>query len=348
MAKQGENASYSARAAGYAFVVVGVVLLAAVLWIARQVVLLVFAGVLLGVLLRGLARWLEVHTRLSYRLSLATVMVGLLGGLALTGWLLAPSIAAQADELAQQLPRSVAQLEERLRGIGWGRRLIERMRALDDGVLDPRALWTRVAGVFSTFVGGLGSAAVVLFTGLYLALEPRTYVRGLVRLFPGSRRRRITEVLHRVVDTLQWWLMGKFISMTVVGVLTVLGLWALGMPLALAFGVLAFFLNFIPNIGPLLSAVPPVLLALVDSPVRALWVVLLYVGIQIVETYGITPFIERRTVSMPPATLLGAQVLLSVLFGGLGLVLASPLAATALVVVQMLYIQDGLGDRGMA
>jgi predicted PurR-regulated permease PerM len=130
----------------------------------------------------------------------------------------------------------------------------------------------------------------------------------------------------------------------VIGVLTALGLWLLGVELALTLGLLAALLTFIPNLGPVLALVPAVLLALMHSPTRALYVTLLYLAIQTVESYVLTPLVQRRTVSLSPALTITAQVALGVLLGGLGLVLATPLTILLLVLIQMLYIEDTLGD----
>ena len=113
----------------------------------------------------------------------------------------------------------------------------------------------------------------------------------------------------------------------------------LGIPLALTLALLAAALDFIPNIGPLASAVPALLLALLQGPTTALWVMLLYVIVQVVESYILAPLVQRRAVSLPPALLLGAQVLLPMLFGFPGLLLATPVTVLLLVVVRNLYVE---------
>jgi predicted PurR-regulated permease PerM len=133
-------------------------------------------------------------------------------------------------------------------------------------------------------------------------------------------------------------------SMIVVGLLTAVGLWALGMPLALTLGLLAALLTFIPNLGPTLAVVPAALLALLQSPTKSLYVILLYLVIQAVESYLLIPLVQRQAVSLPPALTITAQVLLGILVGGFGLVLATPLTAAVMVLVRMLYIEDALGD----
>jgi predicted PurR-regulated permease PerM len=160
-------------------------------------------------------------------------------------------------------------------------------------------------------------------------------------------RNRADAVLREIVDVLRWWLIGKILSMILVGVLTTVGLWALDVPLALTFGLLAAALTFIPNFGPVLSVVPPAILALAEDPTRALQVGALYLAIQAVESYAITPLIQRRTVSMPPALTITSRIVLGVLVGGIGLAVATPLTAAAMTAVRMLYVEDLL-ERGPA
>jgi predicted PurR-regulated permease PerM len=140
------------------------------------------------------------------------------------------------------------------------------------------------------------------------------------------------------------WLVGRMFAMLMVGGITTLGLWLLHVPLALALGLLAALGELVPNIGPLLAFVPAILLAFTDSPSHALAVGGLYLAVQGFESYVLTPLVEKRAVSLPPALTVTAQVLLGLLAGGLGLVLAAPLTAVAMVLVQRLYIEDMLGD----
>jgi predicted PurR-regulated permease PerM len=136
--------------------------------------------------------------------------------------------------------------------------------------------------------------------------------------------------------------------MVLVGVLTTVGLWWLDVPLALTFGLLAAALTFIPNFGPVLSVVPPALLALADDPTRALYVAVLYLAIQTIESYAVTPLIQRRTVSMPPALTIMSQIVLGVLVGAIGVAVATPLTAAAMTMVRMLYVEDLLEQEAAA
>jgi predicted PurR-regulated permease PerM len=333
---------------GRVLVVVGitalVVLLLLFIWQVIDVLLSVFAGILLAVFLRGLSEWTSKLTSFSNGWSLAIVVLALVAIIGVSMWLLAPDVIDQVDQLSQSLPQSVQQLRQQIERYEWGRRILAQMPKSDE-ILSYRAdVVAGVAGVFSTTLGTLVNLAIILVIGIYVAVEPGVYTDGIIRLVPIRKRERAREVLNEVGYTLEWWLIGRVASMTVVGVLTALGLWVLGVPLALTLGLLAALLTFIPNIGPTLAVVPAALLALLQSPTESLYVILLYLGIQAVESYLLIPLVQRQAVSLPPALTITAQVLLGILVGGFGLVLATPLTAAVMVLVRMLYIEDALGD----
>jgi predicted PurR-regulated permease PerM len=320
------------------------VVLLLLLWYTVEVLLLVFAGVLLAIFLRGLSDALRRYTPVGGHSSLLVVLIMLLaiigGGL----WLLTPQISVQIGQLTETLPRAIQSLQQRLQQYGIGQWFLSQTPPLTEVMAGDNWL-ARVGTIFSTTFGVLGSAIVVLVMGLYMANSPGLYTEGIIHLVPMESRARAREVVQALGQTLRWWLLGRWVSMIVVGLLTAVGLWLIDVPLALTFGLLAAVLTFIPYLGPILSAIPPTLLALTQQPQQALYVVLLYVGIQAVESYFVTPLVQERTISLPPALLLVAQLSMGVLLGGLGVILATPLFAAILVLVKMLYIEDTLGER---
>ena len=320
------------------------VLLVLLVWRGREVFLLLFAGVLLALLLSRITDAVERRTPLP-RGGAYTAVLLLLAAL-ITGmvWIAAPSVSRQLDELTESLPRAVEQLTARIEEHGWATRLLDQAPDPDEVLDSGSSVVTKATSVLSSTAGMIGAGVVVLAIGLYLAAQLDLYRRGLLRLVPPRRRPRAREVLGEAVETLQQWLGAQFVSMAVVGLLTTLGLWWLDVPLALTLGILAALLEFIPNFGPILSAVPAVLLALLESPRLALWVILLYAGIQIAESYVITPLVQHRLASLPPVLVIAAQLLGGILFGFLGFALATPMLAVALVLVKRLYIEDRLGD----
>ncbi len=321
-----------------------IALLLLLLWYGIDVLLLAFAGILLAVFLRGLSDQLNRFTSLSGGWSLAIVVLGLLLIFSAGLWFCASKVAVQVDVLRESLPRSTQRLEQYIGQYGWGRQLLGQLPATNKMLSYRGDVLGRVTGIFSSTLGLITNFIIILFVGFYLAVEPRLYTNGLVKLVPIEKRGRICEVLDAVGQTLQRWLIGRIILMIVNGGLTALGLWLLGVPLALTLGLLAGLLNFVPNVGPIIAGVPAVLLALTQSPTQALYVLALYLVLQSADGYVFTPLVQRRTVQLPPALTIMAQVFLGVLVGGLGLLLATPLTAAVFVIVKMLYVEDTLGD----
>jgi predicted PurR-regulated permease PerM len=316
-------------------------------WYAADGLLVIFAGILLAIFLRGLSAGVAGLTGIGRGWALTAVVAALVGLIVLGYWLLAPEVGRQAGELARSLPESWSSLQRRLSGSGFGRWLLEQASGAEEWVTDRRALG-QATSILSTTAGALVGILIVLALGIYFAAEPAIYLDGALRLVPPARRGHARDVLLAIGDALTWWLIGRFIGMAIIGVLTWLGLLFLGVPLALTLALIAAALTFLPNIGPVVSAVPAVLLALMQGPAQAGWVVVLYTAIQLVESYLLTPLVQRRTLRMPPALTLSAQIVLGTLFGIAGLALATPLVAAAIVVVQKLYVEEVLEEGGEA
>lgn len=334
-----------ARAVAVTCAIVALTLAALVLiWNILDALLLVFAAILLACLLRGLADFLSDKTRLSSGWSLALIVLVLTVALSGVVWLLAPRVAAQTDQLTHRLTSSAQQLTAQISRYEWGQRVLDQAPTLAQLTRGGNIV-ARVTGVFSTTFGLIADVVLVLFIGLYLAINPSVYVRGAVRLFPKARRERFTQVLGEIGLTLRHWLFGRALLMISNGVLTTVGLWLLGIPLALTLGVVAGLLNFVPNIGPIVAAVPAVLIGWTISPTYALYVLLLYVFLQNLDGYVFTPLVQERTIALPPALTIVAQLLFGVIAGSMGVLLATPLTAATVVLVRRLYQEDVLGDK---
>jgi predicted PurR-regulated permease PerM len=335
--------SFGWRVAQTTAIVLGVLLLASLLWFAADVLLLLFGAVLLAALLRAATNGLAALTGLSDGWALALVILlgaALLAGL---GAVLVPQVIAEIPELVDNLGTTLGELEQAL-GLGALVEDVANEVDLADVMPSPEGLLGGATGLLSATFGALANLVIVGVIGIYLAANPGLYLRGVARLVPKPRRARLRELLETLGRTLRWWMVGQLVSMTAVGVLSYIGLRLLDVPLALTLAVIAFFLTFIPFIGPLLSAVPVVLVAFSQGPTIALYALLFYALIQMLEGYLLTPNVQRRSVALPPALTIAAQVLLSVLFGALGVIMATPLAAVGLVVVRRLYVEGVLGD----
>ncbi|WP_294641758.1 AI-2E family transporter [uncultured Aureimonas sp.] len=308
-----------------------------VLWTAPDVLLVVFAGILMAVFLRGGGEWIARKLNIRGGYGLAIFAVALAVGTLLFFGLAGAALAAQVQEFWDKLPGAVSTARGYVDGHPWVAKTID---SLDPSSLAPSG--ESATAAFSSTLGAFGNVVVIVFIGLYGAVSPRTYVGGTTALVAPSQRPKFRSMIDEAGVALRGWLRAQFVSMSVVGVLTGLGLWALGVPLAPLLAVLAALLTFIPNIGPVLAALPAVLLGLSSGPGTALWVIGLYVAVQTIESYLITPQVQQESVSLPPALTISVQLLFGVLFGILGLGLATPLAAVALRLGRMFYVKEYL------
>jgi len=336
----------SSKAAIVSFVSLLIVALFLLIWHIPTFFLLVFGGVLFGVLLSSLAHLLQRKTKIKYSISLLLVLLLLVIIIGGTIWLLAPTVTQQAEELSKALPQAFQNLKTRLSQTSWGQKILEGMPKQPGKFLSSnKDVLGQITGVFSSTLSVFANLLIIIITGIYLASDPGNYKNGFIKLFPPSYRDRLHQVADQCYHTLSNWLLSRSISMVVVGVATGIGLAVLGIPLPIVLAIIAAFLNFIPNLGPYIALVPALLLAYIQGPDKALYVFLLYMGVQTLEGYVLTPMLDKKFVSMPPALLLFGQVLLGLLVGIGGILLASPIIAVLLVIVQELYVKDYLEKK---
>ncbi|QOY95709.1 AI-2E family transporter [Massilia sp. UMI-21] len=319
--------------------------LAAAVVLAADALLLIFACILCAILLYKLSDMLAQRFHLHRRVALVIVVVALLAIVGIGSWAMAPQVSEQSSKLAKEIPAAVERLKTTVEQHPLMRRVVAELPPPEQIVEQMDNMVPNAGLFFGGVIGALGNVVIILFVGIYFAASPHTYTTGAIRLIPKTRRSRAREVQQELGHTLASWLLGKAASMLIVGVATSVGLSMLGVPLPLILGIIAGLLDFIPYLGPVMAGVPAVLLALSISPELALYTVLLFVGIQLVEGYLLQPLIEARAVDMPPALVVVMQLIFGTLFGFAGVALATPLAAALSVLVKMLYIEDVLGDR---
>jgi predicted PurR-regulated permease PerM len=262
------------------------------------------------------------------------------------GWLLATRIETQSNELSEQLSRGTQQARDFLQRQPWGRQI-----QFDESdvrrVFASGGLMGNIGGVLSSSLGVVVDVIVVLALAIYLAINPARYKQGLVHLLPLDQRARARDTLEALGTTLRWWLVGRLLSMLEVGVLTGIGLWLLGVPLPMTLGVITGLMNFVPNFGPVLATLVTGLVGLSVSPTVAIYAVGAQLVIGGIDGFVVTPLIQQRSVAVPAGVILGAQVLVGILLGGLGVMVATPLAAAGYVLVKKLYVNDMLGDESV-
>lgn len=313
--------------------------LAALLILAPDVVLILFAGILFAVLLHSGGNWIGSLLGIGEQWGIGLFVLGILLAVAGFGVAVAPAIIEEVGELSRRIPEAFETFRQRVAEYPGGPDVIDRLTP--DSFSKSRSRSAAMSAVSSTF-GALGTFVIILVIGLYGSLDPRLYRGGLTLLLAPSMRRRGDQVLRASADTLRNWLVAQLISMSAVGLLTALGLWLSGVPLALALGLIAGLLAFIPNIGPIIAIAPALLLALPEGSTTILVVLAIYLGVQALESYLITPLVQQEKVSLPPALVISTQLLFGVLFGILGLMLASPITAVTMTVIQLVYVEDYL------
>ncbi len=322
----------------------GTIVAVAIVWALADVVLLVFAAILLACLLRGGADWLSERIGGTPGLWLAAILLLLFSTLGLTLYLRGPVIAQEVRLVYGELSEEMKSLWARLGAVEWIQPVVSRVQDfINDGMSRIAGI---AAGVGTKTLGGLGSLVVVLVAGVYFAIDPVLYVKGVLRLMPRSWRPHGLEAMREIATTLRWWFIGQFVDMVAIGLLTGIGLYLLGVKLAVTLALIAALFNFVPYIGALAGAVPAILVALGQGPQTAAYVAILFVAVQTLEGNLIAPMIQKQTVEMAPVLTIMSQTVLGSLFGPLGLVLATPLTAAGVVAVRKVYIEDVLGDRG--
>ena len=341
-----------------AAIVMGLYLALRLLWMAYPLVLVSFLGILFGLALARGVDWLE-RFRIPRGVGAALIVFAVLGVLAGIGTWMAPTLREQTGELRQALPQAINRVEEWLNRQGGGllgqlmpeqqpgaqpdeKPSLSGLPGTLSGQLD--AVGRYLFSFLSSTVAVLTGLILILFLSIYIAAKPDLYHRGLLHLFPHRVRPRAEEVLTAIGITLRKWLTTQLVAMVVIGVVTTVTLKLLGVKAALPLGILAGLLEFIPMVGPLLSAVPAVAMGFLDSPQKALFVALAYTGIQFFENHLLIPLLMKEGVDLPPALTLIGIALMSVVFGFLGMLVAVPLLAAILVAVKLLYVEGVVGD----
>jgi predicted PurR-regulated permease PerM len=329
-----------------------------VLWAVHQLVLMLFGAVLIAVAIDRLAGLLQARTRIKQRGQAILAAIGLLIALAIGAILLVvPPFVVQFRELTQLVPVALDRLDTWFHTVSQqplGQWLQTVFPDFDFRSLITQAqpaispLFQGGFALFASTLGGVFNLLLVAILALMVLFDPLPYRNAFVQLFPSFYRRRVLVILDRCRTSLDAWLIGILLNMSIIGILSGTGLALIGVKLALAHGVLAGMLTFIPNVGPALSVLPPMLVAVLDDPLKPLLVLGLYIIVQQLETNLLTPMVMSKQVSLLPAVTLTAQIFFATFFGFTGLLLALPLTVVAQVWFQAVLVEDVLNhwDRG--
>ena len=292
-----------------------------------KILLVLFAGVLFAIVLRTASSWLSHRVHLPSGVCLAALVLVLLGsGVAFVLRFL-PEVAKEVQWLKHHLPGVL----DAVRAHWLGKLFMEAPGP--DGkapaAIDPETAMTTAWSAVGGSIEVLGSFVVVFFVGLYGAAQPDDYTRAVLALTPAPARDRMRAALDAIQHNLSRWLLGRLVAMVFVAITTGIAFAVLHLPMAMTLGVLAGALAFIEYAGAVASAIPPLFFALAQSTTTALWVLIVYTALHVIEGYVLTPLLSRVAVRLPPAFTLASQVLLGVLLGPLGLTFSTPLLVAA-------------------
>jgi len=364
-----------------AALVIGMYLLVQLLRFAHPLFLTAFIGILFGLAVSsgvdGLSRW-----RVPRGASAALIVLSFFAIMTGFGAWVAPTLHAQGIELRRRLPVAIDRLETWINarrtgvlglvfnGISTQARVdsaattrpgipvapIDTIPGLPtDTTHHEPTLRDRIGGqlngatrylfpFLSSTIEVFAGLLIIIFLSIYIAVDPDMYRRGIMALFPLDRRQRAGEVLSAIAAVLRKWLVTQLIAMVTLGVVTTILLLALNVKAAFALGLLAGLFEFIPTIGPLVSSLPAIAMGFLDSPEKALWVMIAYIGVHFLESHILIPLLMKGGINLPPALTVFTQALMAILFGFLGLMCAVPVLAATVVAVKMLYVEDVVGQ----
>ena len=319
------------------------VIILALAWFTRKVLLLLFAGLLVALVLTSFTNLLRRFLPVGHKAGLAIVLFLLCGAIAGVIAIGIPAVAGQFAELSEQIPERAAEVQKWIQESPLVQKLNQILPDLEN--MMPSGGTGGLTSFFSSTFEAVSSLVFIIFTGIFAAASPNLYRQILVKLFTPKLRPKAEHVITRLICTLKYWLLGQSVSMLVVGIVTGVALAIAGVPLALALGIVGGIFEFIPFIGPILSAIPAMLLASADGMGKVLIVAAIFAGIQFMEGNILQPIVQKRAIDLPPVVTLVALLVFGGAFGLLGMFVAAPLAAVIMVLVEELYLHEYLGTK---
>ena len=318
------------------------------IWKTAGTLLLIFAGLLFGVLLDAFTRGLEKVLPIARAWRLAIVCVLIMAAVTVLVIWGGSNLVSEADSLTKLIGEQLRSLRGELRSMGIAPTPAqgnEAPRTLTQLLFpDPGALFGTAYSAFNVASGVFGNIVLVVFIGLFTAVRPEMYRQSVLSLVPQQRRVRIGEILDEMAESLRYWLVGQLAAVILIALTTWGGLALIGMPGAFLLGLQAGIANFIPYLGPVIATIPIGLAAMAQGLPMVAWAIGVHAAIQTVEGYVLAPLIQKRAIDMPPVLTLAAVMIFGALFGAIGIALATPLVAAIRVAVLRLYVEDYLGE----
>jgi predicted PurR-regulated permease PerM len=300
-----------------------------------NVFLLILAGALIALFFHGFAAFIQRKLLLSHKVSLLISVISTFVIIGLVFWFMGARIQEQVTELAKTLPETISNAKSHLSTSALGKKFVERFsseEAYNKGYAFVGKFFNSTFGVFTDIY-------IVLFVGLFFTAAPKTYINGFLMLIPPAAKGQAKCTIERIGFTLTKWLKGQIFAMVIVALLKGVALTILNVPMAIALALIAGILNFIPNFGSLISMFPAILIALTQGINKAIIVTVVYLLIQIFQGNLIAPSIHQKLIKMPAAIVIIAQLFIGLFSGVWGLILATPIVAILIVVIQETYVK---------
>jgi predicted PurR-regulated permease PerM len=317
---------------------VAVALVPVLVWLLFSVILIAIGAILIAIVLtlgaEPLRRWLKLPRAIALVIS-GLIIISIVGA---AGYLFGMRAAAQLQEVLQLANQAVDSIRASLQSSNFGKLILSHVEGGNFSLANV------VTGVFSVSLSFLTALVIAVFGGIYLAAQVGLYRDGLIQLLPHRLRANGAETIEDISNALRLWVLGQMIGMVLIGLLSTLATWLIGLPLPFALGLIAGLLEFIPYIGPILGAVPAVLVAATKGLDTVLWTITAYTLIQQAEGHLIVPLISREMVYIPPLVLILGILAITTLFGIQAVIFAAPIAVILFVAVKKLYVRDSLGD----
>lgn len=314
-----------------------VALLVVVILIARvafNVVLMVLAGSLIAVYFHGLGDIIERNSKLNRKVAMMISVAGSFTLLGLLLWFMGTKIQNQIIELSSTLPHTISTTRAKLAQTHIGQQILENFSGDNS-----EKLFSTAQHFFSTSFGVMGDIYVILFLGIFFTAHPSLYKDGIMLLFPPHQKPMARRVIDRISFSLKGWLKSTMLSIVLITILITVGLTITGIPVALVLGLIAGMFKIVPNFGSLVAMIPGILLAFTISTNKAIVVALIYMVSQTIVSSIVTPLIQKKIINLPPALTIISQVIMGTLSGALGIILAVPLLAILIILVDELYVK---------
>ncbi len=325
------------------YIVIGLTLTAvAVLsWRISHVFVVAFGGIVLATVLRSMSEPLSRHTRLSDRGSLVVVLLILLLSAGVLTMVFGNLVMGQVGELREKLPVAMEEFTNSIGKSDMGAMMLDSFeKSMTEGTT-----WSGFGLAAGAALSLTADLILLLFLGVYFAVDPKLYRSGALRLLPPKRRAQVRSALDDAAEALRKWVLAQLAAMVAVGVLTGVALTIIGVPMAFALAVLAGLLEFVPIVGPIFAAIPALLLAFAHGPSTLVYTAGAYVVVQQIESNLITPLVQRWAVKLAPVVGLLSVLACGYIFGVIGIIFATPIAVVVVELVKHLYVEDTLENN---